>query len=100
MNGLEAAYAEHLKTLQQAGAVDWFAFEAIKLKLADSTFYTPDFLVLMMNGDLEVHEVKGHWEDDARVKIKVAAALFPFRFRAIQRLPKRDGGGWAIESFP
>ena len=100
MNGLESAYAEHLKTLQQAGLVDWFAFECIKLKLAEATHYTPDFMVLMMNGDLEVHEVKGFWEDDARVKIKVAAALFPFRFRAIRRLPKKDGGGWDVESFP
>ena len=99
MNKLEESYAEYLRGQQQAGEIDWFAFEAIKLKLADNTFYAPDFLVLKMNGDLEVHEVKGFWEDDARVKIKVAASLFPFHFRAITRLPKRDGGGWGVELF-
>jgi hypothetical protein len=33
------------------------------------------------------------------VKIKVAAALFPFRFLAVTAKPKRDGGGWREEEF-
>jgi hypothetical protein len=48
---------------------------------------------------LECWEVKGHWEDDARVKIKVAAELFPFVFRAFKPKAKRDGGGWSMEVF-
>ena len=31
MNKLEADYAAYLKTVQQAGEIDWFAYEAIKL---------------------------------------------------------------------
>jgi hypothetical protein len=46
-----------------------------------------------------MHEVKGFWTDDARVKIKVAADLYPFRFIAAQALPKKQGGGWKIEEF-
>jgi hypothetical protein len=99
MNKLEADYAAHLKLVQHAGEIEWFAFEAIKLRLADATFYTPDFFVMGANGLLECHEVKGHWEDDARVKIKVAAALFPFSFRAVTRVAKKDGGGWSYEFF-
>lgn len=41
--------------------------------MADKTFYSPDFIVPALDC-IEVHEVKGHWEDDARVKIKVAAS--------------------------
>lgn len=95
MNKTEAAYAAHLRLLEQAGEVAWFAFEAIKLRLAKATFYTPDFLVMTADGELQVHEVKGYWEDDARVKIKVAAALYPMHFLAIQK----DGKGWKVEDF-
>lgn len=95
MNKTEAAYAAHLQLRQHAGEVSWFAFEAVKLRLADKTFYTPDFTVMLADGTIEQHEVKGFWEDDARVKIKVAAALFPFRFLGI----KKAGAGWAVEEF-
>lgn len=50
--------------------------------------------------EMELHEVKGYWEDDARVKIKVAAeAFWMFRFIAIKARPKKEGGGWEIEEF-
>ena len=99
MNKLEAKMADELRAKQLAGEIDWFAFEAITIKLADRTRYTPDFLVMLPDGQLELWEVKGHWEDDARVKIKVAASLFPFVFRAFKPKTKRDGGGWSVETF-
>lgn len=99
MNKTEAAYAEYLKILQHAGEILWWKFEGIKLRLADNTFYSPDFFVMEADGQLEAHEVKGFWEDDARVKIKVAAAQFPFRFKAVQAVPKKHGGGWKVEEF-
>ena len=77
----------------------WYKFEGIKLRLADSTFYTPDFAVMQSDGQIELHEVKGFWADDARAKIKVAADLYPFRFIAIKAKAKRDGGGWDVEEF-
>jgi hypothetical protein len=95
MNRTEAAYAQRLELQRQAGEVVWFKFEAVKLRLADATFYTPDFAVMLADGVMEMHEVKGFWEDDARVKIKVAAAMYPFRFIAIQH--KR--GTWSVEDF-
>ena len=99
MNATEERYAAHLAARQAAGDVHWFAFEAVKFRLADLTFYTPDFLVLPASLVLEVHEVKGHWEDDARVKIKVAASLFPFRFYGIKQKSKKAGGGFEVEDF-
>ena len=99
MNKTEAAYDQHLAALQHAGEILWRKFEGLKLRLADNTFYTPDFAVMAADGVMECHEVKGFWQDDARAKIKVAAELYPFRFRAIRAQSKRDGGGWAVEDF-
>lgn len=95
MNKLEARYAAYLTEEQRQGRIDWFAFEAIKLKLADKTYLTPDFLVMDSSGLLECHEAKGFWEDDARVKIKCAAVKFPFRFLAVQW----RGGCWVFEEI-
>lgn len=99
MNNTERAYSELLAVRRAAGEVAWFAYEGLKLRLADKTFYTPDFFVMLTDGTLEAHEVKGHWEDDARVKIKVAAEMYPFRFVAAKPKTKRDGGGWSFEEF-
>ena len=99
MNKTEAAYAAYLERRKIAGEVAWYKFEGIKLRLADNTFLTLDFPVMLANGQMEMHEVKGFWQDDAKVKMKVAADLYPFRFIAVRPLPKRDGGGWKVEEF-
>ncbi len=99
MNKTEAAYAQHLEGLKAAGEVAWYAFEGMTFKLADRTRYTPDFAVMRSDGLMELHEVKGFWRDDARVKIKVAAEMFPFRFIAVMAKPKKAGGGWSVEVF-
>jgi len=99
MNKTEMAYEAHLFVRKAAGEVLWYKFEGIKLRLADNTFYTPDFAVMLTNGQLELHEVKGFWQDDARVKIKVAADLYPMQFIAVQPKPKKEGGGWKFENF-
>ena len=99
MNKTEAAYDAHLAAMQHAGQIQWRKFEGLKLRLADNTFYTPDFAVMAADGVMECHEVKGFWQDDARAKIKVAADLYPFRFIAVRAKPKKEGGGWAVEDF-
>lgn len=99
MNKTEAAYKAHLDALQREGKVLWYAFEGITLRLADGCRYTPDFVLMTNEGWIECHEVKGYWADDARVKIKVAAEHFPFRFIALKVKAKKDGGGWSVEEF-
>jgi len=95
MNKIEARYAAYLEGLRLAGGIVAWRFEALKLKLANSTFYTPDFVVTFSDR-IECHEVKGFWRDDARVKIKVAAQMFPeFAFVAV----KREKKGWIYEEF-
>lgn len=97
MNKTEAAYAAVLELRRAAGEILDFEFESVKLRLADRTWYTPDFWIYVPDGCIEVHEVKGRWQEDARVKIKVAAELFPrYRFIAVQR----DGrDGWRTEEL-
>lgn len=95
MNKTEAAYAQYLELLYRARDILWYRFEGVKLRLADNTFYTPDFTVLQKTCELEMHEVKGYWQDDARVKIKVAAEQYPFRFIAV----KKAGQNWEREVF-
>lgn len=84
MNNTEKRYADHLESLKHVGTVQHYWFQTMSLKLAEDCWYRIDFLVLLATGMLEVHEVKGHWTDDALVKIKVAAQQFPFRFIAVQ----------------
>lgn len=99
MNKTEAAYCQHLELRKRYGEIDWYRFEGIKLRLADNTFYTPDFAVMLANGQMEMHEVKGYWTDDARVKTKVAAEQYPFRIIGVTKLPAKAGGGWKVEEF-
>ena len=104
MNKLEADWATVLELERRAGTVLRYVYEGIKLKLADRCWYTPDFLVFRLTEDggfgIELHEVKGHWEEDARVKWKVAAAAWPeFSCWAIKKGRKRDGGRWQIEVY-
>lgn len=98
-NKTEQAYEDHLERRRMVGDILWYRFEGLKLRLADKTFYTPDFAVLAGDGYLECHEVKGFWTDDARVKIKVAAEQYPFRFIAFKAVAKNRGGGWVWEEF-
>jgi hypothetical protein len=99
MNKTEAAYERDLRDAQSLGDIQWYLFEGVKLRLADNCFYSPDFVVMARDGVIECHEVKGFWTDDARVKIKVAAQRFPFRFKAVKAQAKKHGGGWAVEEF-
>ena len=97
MNKLENAYAHHLDFLKHAGAIRHWMYEPLKLRLADRTTYTPDFLVQAEDDVLELHEVKGFAEDDSIAKFKVARELFPmFRWLWI----RKDKDGWRESGMP
>ena len=101
MNRTEAAYARHLLHQQAAGLIAWYRFEGLTLRLAERCSYTPDFVVMRADGQIELHEVKGSREmfrDDARVKTRLAAAEFPFRVLAVY--PRdRAFSDWDVEAF-
>lgn len=100
-NKTEAKYAEYLKQLQQNGEICWWKFESLKLRLANNCYYTPDFFVLKNDGTMEIHEVKGAkaiFQDDAKVKTKVAAETFPFVFKVV--FPNKNfPDGWEVVEY-
>lgn len=96
MNGTEQAYSMQLEARKRSGEVLWWRYEGIKLRLAPKTFLTPDFSVMLATGELELHEVKGFMEDDAAVKLKVAADQYPFRFILVRYRNKREG--WTFQT--
>ena len=88
MNKTEQAYADLLEGRKLAGEILGWRYEPYKLRLADNTYYTPDFMLQLPSGEIQLHETKACKadgtllaEDDAMVKIKVAAELYPeFQF--------------------
>lgn len=92
MNKTEAAYADLLRQRQIAGDVAWYRYECITLRIGDDCTYRPDFLVMLSDGALELHETKGFMRDDALVKIRAVAEQYPFRFKLCRLLK----GKWEI----
>lgn len=115
MNETEKRYSWHLEGRRRANEVQWWGFEVLKIRLADNTHYTVDFAVVMADGSLEFHEVKAMWQprfgadgqlkqgaragwkEDARIKIRVAAELFPGAWKGVCQMPIT--GEWREEVF-
>ncbi len=103
MNQLETDYYnEILLPAEQCGKILWIKYEAIKLLLAlplpgkkgeKGVWYTPDFAVMWDDGRLEIHETKGHMREAGRVRLRIAAATYPFRFFLIYG----PSGDWKVE---
>jgi hypothetical protein len=97
MNKTELYYASYLDGQKVAGKVHEWMFEGIKLRLADLTYLTIDFVVIMADGSIELHDTKAWWKkagkvgitEDASVKMKVAAEQFPWL--TIKCVWERDG---------
>ncbi len=85
-NKLEQSYARRLDLQKIAGEVIDYRFEPVKLLLSPTCTYKPDFLVILpAAARFEFHEVKGHWEEDARIKFKWAIDSYPwFTFVGVQ----------------
>lgn len=105
MNGPESRYATMLEAQKRNGEIlDW-KFEPFKLRLARSTFFTPDFLVVRASNEagsceLELVDVKGSGpeEEDARVKVKVVAEMYwMFHFTVARERTRKQGGGFELE---
>lgn len=95
MNKLESAYASHLEGLRKAGIIQEWQYEPMALRLAERCTYTPDFAVVYPD-HIELHECKGFWRDDARVKWKTAAERFWWmKFVAVQKVKNE----WVYEIY-
>ncbi|GJL53949.1 MAG: hypothetical protein NPIRA02_10810 [Nitrospirales bacterium] len=97
MNKTEAAYALALDAVKRNGGIISWKFEPLKLRLADRTYYSPDFIVEAHDHTLQIHEVKGFMRDDAAVKLKVAEEHFGewFEFYLIRKIR----GGWNVKKI-
>lgn len=103
MNETEKKYErEILKPMLLSGGILWYKFESITFTIAEckkGCRYTPDFIIMLPDGSLEAHEVKGCkavFRDDARVKCKVFAEQYPIPLTVCY--PVRHGG-WEYEQF-
>jgi hypothetical protein len=76
MNQTEKRYAAHLQMLVRAGECTSWLYESVRFKLSDRCYLTPDFYV-RAGDQLQIHEVKGHREDDAMAKFRIAAGMYP-----------------------
>jgi hypothetical protein len=97
MNKLEEAYAWELEKWKREGIIKEWKFEAITLKLAFDTRYTPDFMVIDASDVVQFHETKGPFRrEDSFIKIKVAVAEFPFfDFFLVTR--DKETGAWVVK---
>ena len=90
MNTYEAEY-ERMFLMQKP-----HGFEQLTFRLGDDCRYTPDFWVQEPDDTMTLIEVKGHWRDGAKEKIRIASEMYPqFRWQAFRRLK----GTWAVERF-
>ena len=102
MNKLEKKYADNLELKRLAGEIVSWKYEPREFELAHRCTYTPDFEVVfsvgMQDDRIEYHETKGWMRDDAAVKLKVAARMFPqYTFVLVKWDPKK---GWTFKDIP
>ena len=104
MNKTETKFSHRLEALKRAGTIADWRFEALKFRLADMTTYTPDFLVIGIDGSITLIDTKAYWKkagkvgitEDANVKIKVVAEQYPwFAFQTTWE----QGGDWHHKTY-
>jgi hypothetical protein len=101
MNKTESAYSLHLGDMKAAREIIWWEFQPWRLRCSDqpegegtkTTWYTPDFAVMLPDGEIQIHEVKGFTAQQDRLRIRMAIDRHPFQFFKVTR----KGGGWKVE---
>jgi hypothetical protein len=99
LNKTEQAFHDHLVAQGNGGVLS----QAITLRLGNGVRYTPDFITVRERAlpidnrpafQFDGYEVKGFMRDDAAVKLKVAASLYPWiKFHLVN---KGKRGTWQI----
>lgn len=87
LNKTERAYLAFLLRLDDV----WVGVQNLTFKLANDCRFTPDFSAIDARGKMRCIDVKGFQREDALIKIKVAARMFPFVLFVIV---KKNGTGW------
>lgn len=89
LNKTEAEYLFNLRSMRYP----FIGIKSITLKIGDDCRYTPDFVTYSIDRGICLHEVKGFMRDDALVKMKVVARMFPF-WRLL--LARKVKGAWSV----
>ena len=93
MNKTERRYADYLEACRMGREFIWWGYACMKFRLADDTWYTPDFIVIPRLSILEVHEVKGGFiREDSKIKFKVCKELYSKV--GVWRMMQWKGGEW------
>jgi len=87
LNKLERDYLAYLRALE----FPWIGIQNVTLKLAHDCRLTVDFVVRDHVGQLTFTDVKGFQREDALIKMKIAARMFPFW---LFQIVKRQHGRW------
>jgi hypothetical protein len=96
MNKTESEYAMILEAMKRKGEIIAYSFEAIKLRLADNCWYTPDFFVERIDQLPIFVEIKGsHVWDDSKVKFRTAREIHTW---ADFEMMQKTKSGWASNS--
>ena len=106
MTGLEIEFTQVLETWKSQGQIDAWYREPFKVclgaasqKTGRRTWYMPDFVAIKRMGswaNITAYETKGHEREDDRVKLKVAAKLYPW-IRWV--MVKKINGRFEYEGF-
>lgn len=102
LNKTEQAFFDYMRSQRPCDRV---LSQSITLRLGNGVRYTPDFIRIIdatneherTVSEIYAYEVKGFMRDDAAVKLKVAASLYPWiRFHLVTKR-KGAGGEWDIQ---
>jgi hypothetical protein len=98
MNKTESNYAETLEAARLLGEIRGWEFEKSTFVLAPTMTFTPDFRIEALDRRYTFVDVKGaHTWEDATVKIKAAAVLFPWhRWQQVRWISSM----WKVREFP
>jgi len=74
MNNTEQRFS---RLLDACDAVEWWAYETLRVRYGEKGWHAPDFLVLLSDDSLLVAEVKAHMTDAGRTRFKAGARALP-----------------------
>ena len=95
-NKWETRYAaEILHPRFLAGESVGYWFESMRLKIGEGAWYKTDWLEILANGSVIIHEVKGHMREAARVRLLAIRD----KYKLPMRLARLVKGQWVVEEL-
>ena len=93
-----AYYAERLKPGVDSGTISWCAYEGLSIQVGTSAvpcWYTADWATICA-GRVELHEVKGHMREAARVRMSALVRVCSW----VRLFVATEGPGkWVVEEW-